>query len=181
LAQSLQFAIIPIQRAGHGDPRIPAAHHSLKELVETYEAAFHRGKSLTFNYLIRAVAEQMGSAHEDEDLDYEILDLGQVSLNGISPYQIALATVASLVLEVGERVMEKAESELVYKRVPHSPDDGNFTLVIRIGLRTTLGGRIPVITFRSHTSDVDVQCEAGPLSLGEPDEQAGHLTRFRVS
>jgi hypothetical protein len=165
LARSMQFAFVPIRRAGQGDPRISAEHHSLREVVETYEAAFLRGKSLTFNYLIRAVAEQMGSAHEDEDLDFEILDLSQISLDGTNPYQMALSTVADLVLEVGERVMQKAEAELGYKRVPHSSDDGDFTLVVRMGLRVTLAGRIPVVAFRSHTCDVDVHCEAGPMSV----------------
>jgi hypothetical protein len=177
LARSLQFVIVPITRAGHGDPRIEAGRHSLKGLVETYEAAFLRGKSLTYEYLIRAVAEQMGYAHEDEDLDYEIFDLEQISLNSWSPYQIALAMVADLVLEVGGRVMEKAESQLGYKRKPHSSNDGNVTLVIRMGLRTVLGGRAPVVKFRSHISDIDVLCEAGPLSLVFKITRHGKLVR----
>jgi hypothetical protein len=66
LAKGLHFAIVPLQRAGYGDQRLPPLYYPLKEIMKKQEAVYIAGTGLSHEYLIKAIAQQMGSAHEDE-------------------------------------------------------------------------------------------------------------------
>ena len=66
LAKGLGFLLIQVVRAGHGDPRITPGHCSLKAVIKETHAVFVSGCSYTHEHLIKAVAEQIGSAHEDD-------------------------------------------------------------------------------------------------------------------
>jgi len=164
-ARSMRLALVPIKHGGLGHPQLPPAHYSLRELIKAHEAVFISGNGLTHEYLIKAIAQQMGSAHEDNGVETALSDLGQIFVNGVEPYIPVLSMDAELSLLVGERVLEEAERKVGFKRQSRSEDYGNLSICVRLGLRQTIVGRIPLFTMRSYVSDVKVVCFAGPLSL----------------
>lgn len=82
LVRGLEFMIVPIFRAGKGDPRLVPGNYSLQEVIKEDEALVAVGKPLTHEYLIKAVAQQMGSAHEDEGLELALAQLSTIFING---------------------------------------------------------------------------------------------------
>jgi hypothetical protein len=165
LARGLKFAILPIRRFGHGDPRLPARFLSLRRMIKEYEAAFVSGKGLTHEYLIKAISQQMGLAHEDEGIEFALDYLNRIFLNGLNPYVSTVALDAELAIQIGERVLDKAEKERDYKRKPRPSYLGDVSVVVEFGLRQVLAGKIQVLTLKSHTSEVEIRLEAGPQSL----------------
>lgn len=165
LSKGLMFAIVPIKRGGLGDPKLPPNYHSLKWLIKEGEAVYISGKGLTHEYLIKAVAQQMGSAHEDEGVEYALDALKKIFMNGVEPYVQVLAIDTELVLQIGERVLEKAETTSGYRRKIRPESYGDVSLVIRFGLREMVVARIQVYYFQSYISEVEIKCYAGPQSL----------------
>ena len=165
LAQGLQFLIVPIFRAGKGDPRLTPDNYSLQEVIKEGEAVVALGKPLTHEYLIKAVAQQMGSAHEDEGIEPALTQLSGVFINGIEPYVGVLATDAELSLEIGERVLEKAETEHAFARPAHSRDYGNVSIVVRVHRKQHVGNRVLLLRFQSHISAVTILVFATPTGI----------------
>lgn len=114
--RGLQFVVLPVWRAGHGDPRLIPDYYSLREVIKTCEAVVVSGQTLTHEYLIKAVAQQMGSAHEDDGLEPALSDLAQILVQGVQPYVQILSNDADLVLEVGDRVLNEAIANFGYTR-----------------------------------------------------------------
>ena len=65
---------------------------------------------------------------------------------------LVLSTVSELVLEVGERVLRKAEDSLGFVRPSRSENYGNVSVVIRMGLKQQLCGRVPLFRMISFVS-----------------------------
>lgn len=179
LAKGLQFAIVPIQRGGRGDYRLPPDHYSLKYIIKDCEALIVKGEPLTHEYLIKAIAQQMGTAHEDEGLESALVDLKSIFINGTEPFVPVLAMDAELTLEIAERVLENAEKHLDLKRKHHEHNYGNVSIALRLRIKKLLAGRIPLLVFRSYVSDVDIECAAGPtgvsFSLKKHGKHVGEL------
>lgn len=117
MARGLVLALIPpILRGGEGDPEIPPSHQSLKRMLKEGDAVFVMGKGLSHEYLIKAIAQQMGSAHEDEGLEPALDELQHIFVNGLNPYIPTLKADADLILELGERVLDEAEKRGLYTR-----------------------------------------------------------------
>src|SRR6185312_1604430 len=109
LARGMQFFFSPILRAGVGSPEwIPADYYSLKEIIKQSEALVVSGIGYTHEKLIRAVAEQIGSAHEDEGAEAHLVELNSTIVSNRPVLVSLLMADAELVLEVGERVLENA-------------------------------------------------------------------------
>jgi len=161
LAKGLYISHIPIQRGGHGDPNLPPNYYSLKDIIKNFEAVFVLGKGLTHEYLIKAVAQQMGSAHEDDGVEPSLVELGKLFINGVQPYIPILAIDAELALQVGERVIEKAEQELGFVRRPRIEVCGDLSIMFRLGLKEHLFDTIPLFKFWSDISEVEIHCLAG--------------------
>jgi len=120
-AQGLHFAVVPLYRAGEGPPGLPpAAFDSLRDILKTTEAVFVAGKGLTHEYLIKAVAQQIGSAHESDEVEPALVDMGQIFMNGVQPYIPVLALDSELTLEVGGRVLQHAEVKARYQPKPRA-------------------------------------------------------------
>ena len=164
-AQGLTFAFVPIARAGLGDPRLPPRHFSLRMVVKEHEAVFLSGQGLTHEYLIKAIAQQMGSAHEDEGVEVALAELGEMFLSGVQPYIPILAMDADLALEVGERVLEKAEQTLGFVRKERIPGYGDLSIVVRLSLREYPKCEVPLCSFRSYVSGVEILCRVGPEAM----------------
>ena len=116
LAKGLQFLFVPIRRAGHGDPRLSPEQYSLKGIIKGCEALVISGDGHTHENLIRAVAEQMGSAHEDEGVSPHLVELSGTVISDQAALNTVLISEADLVLEVGERVLGEAEQRLGFNR-----------------------------------------------------------------
>ena len=116
LAKGLQFSFVRIFRAGQGDPRLTPAHYSLKGIIKECEALVVSGNGYTHENLIRAVAEQMGSAHEDEGVEPHLIELSGTVISDQTALNTVLMSEADLILEVGERVLDEAEQNLDFKR-----------------------------------------------------------------
>ena len=115
-ARGLHFVAVPLYRAGEGPPGLPpAAFYPLRDILKTFEAVFVAGKGLTHEYLIKAIAQQMGSAHESDDVEPALVDMGQIFVNGVQPYIPVLALDGELTLEVGGRVLRDAQVKAGYQ------------------------------------------------------------------
>jgi len=175
LAKGLQFTIVPIHRGGKGDPQLPPAYHSLKYVIKECEAVIVSGKPLTHQYLIKRIAQQMGTAHEDDGLEPALVDLKAICINGVEPFVPVLATDAELTLEIGERVLEHAEKKIGFKRQNYKHNYGNISIVLRLRIKQLLAGRLILLGFRSHVSDVDIVCSAGPEGVTSSFKKHGKL------
>jgi hypothetical protein len=108
LAQNLQFLFVPVKRAGTGDPRLVPDHYSLRTIIKECGALVVSGVEYTHENLIRKVAEQMGSAHEDEGVEPHIIELSETILLNQPALIHVFISDAELVLEVGERILSNA-------------------------------------------------------------------------
>lgn len=165
LVKGLQFMIVPIKRGGKGDPKLPPSNYSLKEIIYDTEALITGGEPLTHEYLIKAVSQQMGSAHEDEGIEPALAELKSIFIDGVEPFVPVLATDAELTLEIGERVLKFAEEQKDFKRHPHSHDYGNVSVVARLRSKKILAGRVPLFQFHSYISNVDIASAASPSGI----------------
>lgn len=165
MAQGLKFYIVPVQRGGKGHPKLPPDQHSLKYIVKECESVFAGGKPLTYEYLIKAVAQQMGSAHEADGLEPALVELKSVLAKGPATIIHLLCMITELTLEVGERVLDLAEKKLGFHRTYHKHDYGNVSIALRLRVKQQLAGRIPLILFHSYVSDVEILCSASPAGL----------------
>lgn len=119
-ANGLDFFFVPIQRAGFGHPSLPPRPCYLRKVIKHCDAIFVTGKGLTHEYLIKAIAQQIGSAHEDNAIELPLATLKAMFINGTQPYIPILTLISELVLEVGERVLSKAEGSHGFKRKTRS-------------------------------------------------------------
>ena len=116
LARELDFAFFPLSRSGEGDPRRPPAHCSLRGIIKKSEAVFVSGRGYTHEKLIKDVAQQMGSAHEDDIVDPHLVELSEMIFNNQQLLTEVLVSVADFVLEVGDRAIEVSSQNLGYCR-----------------------------------------------------------------
>lgn len=116
---SVSFAFLRFRRAGSEPSEIPPKWYSLRKVIKYCEAVFVEGKGITHENLIKAIAQQMGSAHEDNGIDLSLAALKAIFINGTQPYISTLTLVSELVLEVGERVLSTAEDSLGFIRKTH--------------------------------------------------------------
>lgn len=116
LAKSVNFAFVPVLHAGFGDPRLPPALYSLRGIIKKNEALYISDRGITHESLIKAIAQQMGSAHEDEGVESHLVELSDVIVSNQQPFVQVLTSDASLVLEVGNRVMKQAQDSRGYLR-----------------------------------------------------------------
>jgi len=160
LAQGLQFGIVPIQRGGKGDPQLPPDHYSFKSVIKERQALIAGGKPFKHEYLIKAIAQQMGSAHEDDGLEQMLIDLKSILINGLEPYILVMATNAELTLEVGERVLENAEKTRGYSRHHHKHDYGNLSVVAILRIKQQVLGSIPLFVLSSYVGNITISASA---------------------
>ena len=165
--RGLEFATISLYRAGEGPPWVPTSRVRLREVLKESEAVFLpsvSGEPITHQQLIKAVAEQIGSAHEDDGIDWNIERLQWIHLGGVHSYFHVLARDAELVLEVEERVLEEAVLKRGYKRAPRH-ELGDVTIVLRLHRRAEIAGRIELATFRAPISAVEISIDAYPATI----------------
>lgn len=158
LVQGLQFAIVPIKRGGQGPVEIQPEDHSFRGVIRYAQALVAVGKPLTHEYLIKAVAQQMGSAHEDEGIEPALAQLSGIFVDGVEPFVEILCMDAELTLEVGERVLEAAERRGILKRPHHSHDYGNVTIAFRIQINEHLTNPVQLYRFHAYGPSATITC-----------------------
>jgi hypothetical protein len=121
LAQGLQFIFVSVLPAGKGDPRLAPDHYSLKGIIKECEAVVVSGKGYSHESLIRAVAEQMGSAHEDDGAAPHLIELSSVLVSNQPVLIGVLSSDAELVLEVGKRALAEADGKHDFARTIRTP------------------------------------------------------------
>jgi hypothetical protein len=109
LARDIQFSFVPVARAGKGDPGLPVRQWSLRGIIKECEAVVVAAEGYTHESLIRAVAEQMGSAHEDDGAAPYLVELARTVVANKPMLVRVLSLDADLVLEVGERTLAQLE------------------------------------------------------------------------
>ncbi len=165
LAQGMQFYIIPIERGGKGNPKLTPKLHSLKHVIKECESIFAGGHPLTFQYLIKAIAEQMGLGHEADGIEPALAELKSIFINGVEPYIPVLLEATDFTLEIGERVLVAGEQKTNFKRDHHKYDYGNLSLVLRLRIVKQLAGNIPLVLFHSYVSNVKILCSGTPKGI----------------
>ena len=161
----LSFHCVPLKRGGEGDPRILPSECSFREIIENQEAVFIGGKILTHDHLIKAVAQQMGLAHEDDGLEPCLVSMSQIFINGLEHYIPVLVQDAEFALEIGERVLMAAEEKGEFLRNSRSGDYGVVSILFQMNLEKQICSQIPLFRFRSHVGQVEVQGFARPMSI----------------
>lgn len=165
LAQDLHFAVVPIARAGDGDPRLPVECYSLEKVIKEAEAVFIEGHSLTHERLIKAIAEQMGTAHEDEGLEPSLVALGGIFVNEQESYIPVLGIDADLTLQIGERVLDHAARQSLYERPARDDQPGTISVAIRLKRLQPPFGRIQIFTIASDISEAEITAVATAESM----------------
>jgi len=154
LAAGLDFSFIPIKRAGFGHQALPSRDYSLKKVIKGLEAVYIGSEGLTHEYLIKAVAQQIGSAHEDDSVEIPLVELQKMFFSGVQPYVSILLIDSEFVLQIGERVLRAAEKQVKgFKRKVRN-ESGDFSIVIRMGYSNLPDSGTKIITVQSFISEV---------------------------
>lgn len=163
LSKGLKLGVAYISRPDPSlAPRLPCGVYILREVIKRAEAVYSLGRSYTHEQLVRAIAEQMGAAHEDEGVEPALGAMEDLLIQGVAPYVRILSTDAELVLEVGQRVIATAEREIGYQR-QRLGDPVSLSLHLR--LRELPLGRVALGTFRAYVAGVTVDIYLGPRSV----------------
>lgn len=156
--EGLQFMTMQIYRGGQGPEYIPPHDHSFRGVIRQAQALVADGKPLTHEYLIKAVAQQMGSAHEDDGLEPALAQLSGIFINGVEPFVEVLVMDAKLTLEVGERVLIEAERRGILKRPFHGHNYGNVTIGFLIAINQRLAIPLQLCQFHAYGPSVTIKC-----------------------
>lgn len=165
LTRGLSLASIPIMRAGSQPANLPADPRSLKWVIKECEAIYVPSivdKRVTHELLIRAIAEQMGSAHEDEGIDPNLTHMRKIMIQGVHPYVPIMALDAEFTLQIGERLLDHVETQSIYRRAHRRAEYGDIALLFHLRSLRHLLGRIDLISFRSHISETDLTLSVSP-------------------
>jgi hypothetical protein len=159
LAKGLQFLFMPLLRAGAGHPSVPVGHVSFRKLVKQSPAIFVDGEHLTHQKIIGLVANQIGSSHEADNLNPKLQFLRRnLFINNRPSFFDILARDAEFTLEIGERVISRAEAAFSFKRKSRSREGyGDLSITIRLQLKHSVKEPICVATFESAVSNINVQ------------------------
>ena len=99
--------------------RFPAESIRLRDVISKQEALFTLGKGVTFERVIKSVAEQIGSAHADDGIEPTLAAIEEAgNFIGTPPYFPTVRFAAGLTLEVGERVLSVCRAERRFCTTP---------------------------------------------------------------
>ena len=173
LARGLSICSAPIQRPTPELERHRRSEiHSLRQLIQEAEAIWVLGmKSYTYERLIRAIAEQAGSAHEDPGIEPGLSAAESLLINGAGVYVPAIAMAALLTLEVGERVIAGAVAAGRYRRRRFAEP---LSMTFHLRLLATPAAYEAVGRFRSYIQNTEILGSLGPTSFRWQVVWGGH-------
>jgi len=118
LSVGLIFSFNPLETDFSGDPMSVPRKYSFRDVIKKHEPVFISGKGITHEYLIKAIAQQMGTAHEDEGIEFSLLEMESIFVRGVRPYIPKLKTDAELALKMGSRILREANRRINFARKP---------------------------------------------------------------
>jgi hypothetical protein len=116
MEQGIQLKFSPIWRPGQLDPKLVPEYYSLKKIIKECKAVVVSGKGYTHEKLILCVAQQMGSAHEDEGVEPYLVELCETIVSNQRILNSVLLIDADMVLEVGEKALVEAAQKVNFVR-----------------------------------------------------------------
>jgi hypothetical protein len=125
-------------------------------LVKQRPAIFANGEHISHEKIIGLVANQIGSSHEDDSVSPKLEFLRNIFVNNRPPFFDILVRDAEFTLEVGERVIRKAQTAFSFKRKSRE-GYGDLSLTIRVQLNDVLQEPLHVASFESAVSNINVQ------------------------
>lgn len=173
-ARSMQFCLMPVSRPQDMPPVLQSRTEllSLREVLKTYEAVYLPTVArprLTHESLIKAVAQQIGTSHEDDGLDPDLVKLLSINLGGETPHEQLLKRYADLTLQVGERALDCAASDIEYvrkrRRRDHVTDHGDVTVTMRLIRRETIVGEFLLLRLESAISECVLEVRVRPETI----------------
>jgi hypothetical protein len=84
------------------------ANYSLKEVLKGRVAIVMGQNLLTYDVVIKNVAQQIGTAHEDDAISADLMDMRNFFMRNRGMHDDILCKVAELALIIGDRVLDKA-------------------------------------------------------------------------
>lgn len=116
LSVGLIFSYDPLETKFVGDSSSAPRKCSFREVLKKHEPVFVCGKRITHEYLIKAIAQQTGTAHEDEGIEIPLLEMESIFVQGMKPYVPILKTDAEITLQIGARVLKDASNRIGFTR-----------------------------------------------------------------
>jgi hypothetical protein len=107
-----QALTLEIQQAAGDRQKLAAIHErqaklrkpmSLREYTDKALATFIKPYDYSFNDLVRSIAQQCGSSHEDESIDEPIAQMRSLVLNGVESHVAVMVEYAGRVLDAGAK------------------------------------------------------------------------------
>src|SRR3954447_19821640 len=115
---------------------------------------------LNLEQLTSSIGNQVGVPHESDGLDQEVVKMNSILLNGRPVYFTAIAFLAELALQIGERVLDFAERHRGYLRAARPPGTGDLSIIIRFRPKEQITSKSLVATLHSEISEVEISCFA---------------------
>lgn len=166
LVRDMTFGYFALKRKGECDPKRPVQKQRLAKVLQSSDAFWVDGSSFTYHAVIREVAQQVGTSHEDREITLKLAKIRSVLLNGEPSYVQVIEGVADLVLELGEQVLREAERKGNYQRRKHSGNFGDATFLLTAsGKLGHIFGRHYAGSFRSAISRASVNLYVTNTSL----------------
>lgn len=85
------------------------------EYVENALAVYIAPHAYSYGDLIRSIAQQDGSAHEDIEVDKPLAQLSQINIGGDESHLAVLMIITKLVIKVGTQFIEFVVEEYGYQ------------------------------------------------------------------
>jgi len=92
-----------------------------REWVNSGLAVFIKPYDYSHRELVLAIAQQIGSSHEDESVDEPIVQLEAILIGGVESYLLLIVDFAEQVIEVGSRFVEHMIEHHGYKAQNFKP------------------------------------------------------------
>ena len=85
--------------------RATGVTYSLRDFVQRGLAVYVAPREYSYNDLVLAVAQQIGSGHEDATMEASLRDLETILIGGYSGYAAPLRSLSQLVLDAGGQLI----------------------------------------------------------------------------
>jgi len=96
---------------------------SLEILIKQDQAVSVRGQSITYERLIKSIAEQMGTGHEPPGIERQLADINSILMDNEHVYFPIFQALGYLTLHVVERILQAAARSDQYRRLQANPID----------------------------------------------------------
>ena len=144
---------------------LPSQSMSFKKYIQEYCAFNISGKNITNQTLIKMIANQIGTAHEDDEIDKELAVTTNLIIGDLQSHLKAILPISHYVLCIGERVLLKAESLGYTKKIRVESYNGDITIVCNIRLLAPILENMPICTFSSWVNGIEISYISSPNAL----------------